>query len=493
MILLPEDVLFSIFLFADFDSLHALTLTSKQLNNLIYKRCELWSYLCRFYCPNFFANNGECAYHYHFPRSNPSNHHFPFPLSSVSSLSSSLVVVLDNGHLCRQKLQFFMNNDRKFSFEQLDKDSLSRGRYLHRSCKVPNQLQCQFPCEKLGTSDHMWLFFGGEENELLNDLWLMWYDESNTKVMLKEVHVEKGDIAPTPRKASTICTIDTLDRSRGEEIYLFAGAENFHAFNDNINHAFTDELWKLNLQVCPQQNNDRFTASWQLISKDNPNGPLGRWGHSCVSYGCYMVVFGGSCWGVTFDDLWVLDCSVTTKQLKWQQIKFLPEVNCPSSRGGHSASVSPDGHMYIFGGNNVDRCFNELWRLDLKPFMKNKSSLSTPCHWGWELINSASTHPPPPGIGHASICIGNNILIYGGRNLFRREFNPHVYLFDTYKSSWIKILDSSDVADRTGHCVFSCSSGIIVLGGLTHKSMSNDVLLLNLFGSFTGLKPGLLK
>ena len=59
IITLPEDALFCVFLFADFGSLNSLLLTCKEVNNLISKRCELWSHLCRFYCRNFFAENGK--------------------------------------------------------------------------------------------------------------------------------------------------------------------------------------------------------------------------------------------------------------------------------------------------------------------------------------------------------------------------------------------------------------------------------------------------
>ena len=59
MLTLPEDVIFGIFLYADFDSLISLLLTCKEVKNFISKRCELWSHLCRFYCRNFFAENGK--------------------------------------------------------------------------------------------------------------------------------------------------------------------------------------------------------------------------------------------------------------------------------------------------------------------------------------------------------------------------------------------------------------------------------------------------
>ena len=147
--------------------------------------------------------------------------------------------------------------------------------------------------------------------------------------------------------------------------------------------------------------------------------------------------------------------------------------------------------MYIFGGNTIDRSYKELWRCNLKPLTdhdwKSSSSPSPAPELVWELIKSGSDTDgelsPPAGIGHTSTCVGNDIVIFGGRNLFRREFNHAVYIFSTVTLRWRKLSNSAPVEGRTGHCVIPCSSGLVIFGGLTSQGVSSDVLLLNIFGS----------
>merc|ERR1711871_69383 len=203
----------------------------------------------------------------------------------------------------------------------------------------------------------------------------------------------------------------------------------------------------------------------------------------------------GSCPGITFSDMWVIDCSVPKHEMRWKQVtqKALNQNGAiPTARGGHSATVLPNGWMYIYGGNTIDQCYNELWRADLKALHEWKSNASRISGTSieveimWEHIkctrDEADGVYPPAIIGHTSTLVGNDLVIYGGRNLIKREFNKAIYIFSTTLSRWRKIEYRTSTENRTGHTSVPCSSGIIVFGGFTQKGISGEIFLLNLFG-----------
>merc|ERR1711871_914838 len=203
----------------------------------------------------------------------------------------------------------------------------------------------------------------------------------------------------------------------------------------------------------------------------------------------------GSCPGITFSDMWVIDCSVPKHEMKWKQVtqKALNQNGAiPTARGGHSATVLPNGWMYIYGGNTIDQCYNELWRADLKALHEWKSNASRISGTSieveimWEHIkctrDEADGVYPPAIIGHTSTLVGNDLVIYGGRNLIKREFNNAIYIFNTVLSRWRKIKYGTSIENRTGHTSIPCSSGIIVFGGFTPKGISREIFLLNMFG-----------
>ena len=151
-----------------------------------------------------------------------------------------------------------------------------------------------------------------------------------------------------------------------------------------------------------------------------------------------------------------------------------------------------NGYMYLFGGNtaaHIHTAFNDLWRIDL-------SCLDDPrpregYRLQWEHIETVDH--PPAGIGHTSMKVGDNLVLYGGRDLFRDAFTPNVYLFDVSAKRWKMLITSDSFSDRTGHCAILCSSGIIFFGGLKQASpkatigsrYSNELILVNLFGVFS--------
>eukprot|EP00607_Mallomonas_marina_P002636 CAMPEP_0182436212 /NCGR_PEP_ID=MMETSP1167-20130531/80329_1 /TAXON_ID=2988 /ORGANISM="Mallomonas Sp, Strain CCMP3275" /LENGTH=401 /DNA_ID=CAMNT_0024628135 /DNA_START=559 /DNA_END=1765 /DNA_ORIENTATION=- len=270
--------------------------------------------------------------------------------------------------------------------------------------------------------------------------------------------------------ASAACALTTV----GNDLYVFGGAVRVHE------PQFSNELWRLDTTASPVQ--------WQLLTPSGAtnrevHAPDGRWGHTLVSYHSTLILFGGSCPGKVFNDVWTADISqcAHTDRVRW--IKFdsaLSTVSsgAPTPRGGHSAVVIGK-YMYLFGGNNLGASFQDLWRLDLD-LVRRLSVV-------WELLPSSTgllSRVPSSRIGHCAVPVGRFMLIYGGRDFHRRAFCTGVYLYDTESGLWSLVNSiSGAVPPRTGHCALPTPSGVLFFGGLvTNDNCCADVVQLDLFG-----------
>jgi hypothetical protein len=215
-----------------------------------------------------------------------------------------------------------------------------------------------------------------------------------------------------------------------------------------------------------------------------------------VSYKSFAILFGGSCPGDIFNDIWIIDCrDPKYTWVKGELTPLLPNAttatNLPHPRGGHSAVII-GACMYLYGGNTVGTSYDDLWRIDISCLDSRHVALNTlddydlqePLVFPCQEVH-ATGDAPPAGIGHAAIVLGNNILLYGGRNFFTQQFNPNVYMFDILSLQWRVLVDSVKlgIANRTGHLAFPCNSGIVFFGGATPHEISKSVLHLNLFGT----------
>lgn len=350
---------------------------------------------------------------------------------------------------CKAKFKKWIT--RSFQWKLVGETSLCPARYLHRSASTTSGLS---------------YVFGGHSNQFIcfNDLWRISTDEENLKIRFEKIspalastnnHNFNTQIKtePTPCSACAICSIS-------EDLYIFGGCRqtNFPTF--------FDEFWRL--KITP-------TIHWELLTPAPlSESPGGRWGHSMVSFNNSIYLFGGSCPGLVFNDLWmtVIDPQDSTDHVTW--VKLNPPGIVPNARGGHSAVVV--GHfMYIFGGNNLISSYNDIWCLNL---LENHAEM-----FGWELIQESDSSGPSPRIGHSMIAIGRHMLIFGGRDFHKNSFCSGLYLFDTDERSWEKLSIQGMNDTRTGHCAIPCSSGILYFGGLVSETQSSSqVMHLNLFG-----------
>ena len=344
------------------------------------------------------------------------------------------------------KLKYWIR--RCFKVELVGSSQLCPARFLHRSV----------PC-----SDGTGYIFGGYGSQsCLNDLWRFSILEDEKRIILTQIpQIQRY---PSPRAACSISCI-------GNYFFLFGGTN----VNDN---SFESDFWRYSIT----------SGEWvSLRSSRGAPCPEGRWGHVTVTYGNHLFLFGGSCPRIVFNDIWCIDLSNHLNNnnndeipIVWEQVIITSnnEVK-PKPRGGHSAVVIGN-YLYLFGGNDFENTFDDLWRFDLQ-YRKNETI-------GWELLyeHTEAVQGPSPRIGHSAVAVGKYMIIVGGRNFFSRIYATGIHIYDTILNEWLQVKydESHRLLLRSGLCAIPCSSGVIYFGGLVNNENEpcRDVVHLNLFG-----------
>ncbi|KAI4355901.1 hypothetical protein L6164_004629 [Bauhinia variegata] len=195
--------------------------------------------------------------------------------------------------------------------------------------------------------------------------------------------------------------------------------------------------------------------------KVNSGIPSGRFGHTCVELGDFLVLFGGiDDHGNRQNDTWVGQVTYVENvgiTCSWKLLMLDAGAIAPPPRGAHAASSIDNKRMVIHGGIGLQGIrLGDAWVLELS---ENLSSGT------WHEI---VTHPSPPArSGHTLTCIGRSrIILFGGRGL-GYEVLDDVWLLDTWElgyPTWVQILYIPPEAEgvalrRVGH------SATVVLGG----------------------------
>ncbi|RIB16112.1 hypothetical protein C2G38_1536638 [Gigaspora rosea] len=233
-------------------------------------------------------------------------------------------------------------------------------------------------------------FFGGFVNEkATNELFVIDINDLN----VVPVTTVSGDI-PRPRSHHTQITVEN-------KILVFGGGS--ERFGDKLDD---------NIYIF-----DTETKYWTKRSlKGRP--PNGLIGHSISLIGSVVYMFGGQNGIKHFNEMIIFDLKVLKLQRKrsrlskfslnrastsgshWNHIISNKHDNSiPSCRSGHTACVYKD-KIYIFGGSNGEKCFNDTWCYD--------TSNST-----WSEL-SCTGFIPVPRERHGAVCIADVIYIFGG-------------------------------------------------------------------------------
>ncbi len=152
----------------------------------------------------------------------------------------------------------------------------------------------------------------------------------------------------------------------------------------------------------------------------------------------------------------------------------------PPARYNHSATLVGGTRMFVFGGWNGTKYYDDLYFLDLEVMAWTKAETSGPA--------------PSPRQGHAAILIGNNLVIQGGFCLKAAELKTadllrgtpvvssylnDIRVLDTDTLVWSRLRISGAPPDaRYGHTMNISGSDILLFGGWTEKSSNKKTHLI---------------
>ncbi|KAJ6325777.1 hypothetical protein OIU76_012791 [Salix suchowensis] len=212
-----------------------------------------------------------------------------------------------------------------------------------------------------------------------------------------------------------------------------------------------DDTW-----VAYIGNDFQRMLKWQKVNSGIPNG---RFGHTCIVIGDYLVLFGGiNDRGMRHNDTWVGKVVLSENlgiTLSWRLLDV--RSIAPPPRGAHAACCIDKSTMVIHGGIGLyGRRWGDTWILELSENL---------CSGTWrELV----THPSPPArSGHTLTCIERTgTVLFGGRGSGYDVLHD-VWLLQVSEEhlKWIQILYNLEdipagvALPRVGH------SATLILGG----------------------------
>ncbi|CAG9310949.1 unnamed protein product [Blepharisma stoltei] len=141
------------------------------------------------------------------------------------------------------------------------------------------------------------------------------------------------------------------------------------------------------------------------------------------------------------------------------------EFKSPSPRKSHSLCAA-QAKLFLFGGQNGDTYYNDLWVFDPdNPY-------------SWSSIMTAG-NPPSARAGHAFDSQGDIVVIFGGSD--GNSYLNDLYYLNLITNTWNKVTPSSTnlPSGRTEACMQMFLPYVYIFGGKTESGIINDLWLYN--------------
>ncbi|KAJ5103781.1 hypothetical protein N7532_004310 [Penicillium argentinense] len=214
----------------------------------------------------------------------------------------------------------------------------------------------------------------------------------------------------------------------------------------NENDALDDTLYLLNTS----------SRQWSRAIPPGPR-PSGRYGHTLNILGSKLYVFGGQVEGFFFNDLVAFDLNqLQNPANKWEVLiqnsheGGPPEGQIPPARTNHTI-VSFNDKLYLFGGTNGVKWFNDVWTFD-------------PRANTWTEMDCVGFIPTPRE-GHASALVNDVMYVFGGRTDEGVDLGD-LSAFRISTRRWYSFQNMGPApSPRSGHSMTAFGKQIIVMAG----------------------------
>ncbi|RIB15652.1 hypothetical protein C2G38_2191879 [Gigaspora rosea] len=284
---------------------------------------------------------------------------------------------------------------------------------------------------KMASANDLLIFGGVHMGKARNDVFSVEINTLNVQSIST-----MGDI-PSPRSWHTHAEI-------GSKMFVFGGLTQDPQTSEQ---RIDDNLYML----------DIVTKRWSRISV-NGTAPIGRYGHSAAVIGSKMYIFGGRFEGYYLNDLLAFDVNTfNSNGAGWEFIT--PTSQLPPGRMAHITCVHND-KIYVFGGNDAHRCFNDMWCFD--PRTNTWSELSC-----IGFIPSARKF-------HGAAIVDDVMYIFGGMTQDGQELGD-LTAFRISNQRWYMFQKMGPAPNSRFHpTMTTIQERVIVLGGESSQGMRPD-------------------
>lgn len=195
------------------------------------------------------------------------------------------------------------------------------------------------------------------------------------------------------------------------------------------------------------------------------NVPAEREGHTASVVGLNIFVFGGTWTDEDENTLYLNDLHrLDTSALTWH--RTVANGTPPIEREGHT-SVTIGAQVYIFGGTWVDDEDNSIYLNDLHRLTAEVVERPT---WDQPV---ASGEPPIPREGHTASVVGSQMVVFGGAGLDFEERSINLndlHVLDTETMAWSQPQSGGGPStllpqERRYHSASVVGDEILVFGG----------------------------
>ncbi|XP_056381264.1 rho GTPase-activating protein gacHH-like [Hyla sarda] len=214
--------------------------------------------------------------------------------------------------------------------------------------------------------------FGGQEDKAAAECLPGMYSFDLGTLNWEEI---KPSGAPPQTLSHSVATV-------GENVFVFGGI--YHG-------RVVDDLHMFNT----------VSQTWVPV-KTSGSMPDARFGHEFAAIGQHIYMFGGcSADGEYYSDIHMLD----TATLSWQCWEIKGES--PAGRKFHSFTAHHDKDIYLFGGIAETENETKMLKCDVMKLSLAKKKWKMPLYFGI---------PPACRYKHASFVLQSHLFVFGGRN-----------------------------------------------------------------------------